>query len=161
RALPLGRDQPFRSELPLQPLERREVVAEAEALDRERTQAEVGALLEELRAAEDVDALAVGEVEPEGVELAPRHRDREAGALGRILEGEEDGLPVRVTAQLGDLALDPDGRQAREPIAHAAVEGCDRVDLAVAARDRLDLHAVQDATRAVGSSRGAGGGSRP
>ena len=117
-------------------------------------------MLEELGTAEDVDALAVCEVEPESVELAPPHRDREAGALGRILEREEHRLPVHVAAELGDLALDPHGRQAREPIAHAAVEGRDRVDLAVAARDRLDLHAAQDATRAVVRA-AAAGRSRP
>ena len=49
-ALPLGGEQPLVGELPLQPLERREVLAEAEALDRERAQPEVAALLEQLRA---------------------------------------------------------------------------------------------------------------
>ena len=76
RALPLGREQPFGRELRLQPLERREVRAEAEALDRERAQAEVAALLEQLGPAEDVHALAVVEVEPQRVELPARHRAR-------------------------------------------------------------------------------------
>jgi hypothetical protein len=39
------------------------VRADAEPLDRERTQAEVAALLEELRPAVDVHAFAVGELE--------------------------------------------------------------------------------------------------
>ena len=62
---------------------RGEVVAEAEALDRERAQAEVAARLEELGAAEHVHALAVGEVEPERVEASARHRHAEAGAVAR------------------------------------------------------------------------------
>ena len=80
-------------ELLLQPLERREVVAEPEALDRERAEAEVAARLEELRPPVDVDALAVDEVEPQRVELAARHRDAEAGAVAGILQREEDALP--------------------------------------------------------------------
>ena len=67
----------------LQPLERREVLAEPEALDREGAQSEVAAGLEELRAAEDVDALAVREVEPERVELSAGHGHAEAGAVRR------------------------------------------------------------------------------
>ena len=65
RALPLGGEEALGRELRLQPLERDEVRADAEALDRERAQAEVAALLEELGPAEDVHALAVGEVEPQ------------------------------------------------------------------------------------------------
>ena len=72
-ALALGREEALGRELRLQPLERREVRADAEALDRERAQAEVAALLVELGPAEDVDALAVGELEPQPVELAARH----------------------------------------------------------------------------------------
>jgi hypothetical protein len=57
-----------------------------------------------------MDALAVAEVEPERVELPARHRGRETRAVLRILEREEDRLPRRLAAQLGDLALDPDRR---------------------------------------------------
>ena len=74
RPLALGGEEPLGGELALQPLERRQVRAEAEALDRERAQPEVAARGEELRPPEDVDALAVGEVEPQRVELAARHR---------------------------------------------------------------------------------------
>ena len=45
-----------------------EMVAEAEPLDREGAEAEVAALLEQLRAPEDMHALAVPQVEPERVE---------------------------------------------------------------------------------------------
>ena len=61
RPLPLRREQPLGRELRLQPLERRKVRAEAVALDRERAQVEVAALLVQLGPAVDVHALAVGE----------------------------------------------------------------------------------------------------
>ena len=140
RALALGREQALVGELPLQPLERREVLAEAEALDRERPQAQVAALLEELRAAVDVDALAVGEVEPQPVELPARHRRRQARARLRVLEREEDGLPAGLAAELGDLALDPHRRQPLEPLGDPAVERGDGIDLAIAVDERLDRH---------------------
>ena len=76
-------EQPLGGELRLQPLERGEVGAEPEALDRERPQAEVAPLLPELGPPVDVHALAVPEVEPEPVELPARHRTREAGAALR------------------------------------------------------------------------------
>ena len=142
RPLALGREEPLGGELALQPLERGEVVAEPEALDRERAQAEVAARFEQLRPAVDVDALAVREVEPERVELPARHRHAEARAVVRVLEREEDALPALLAAQLGHLALDPDRRQPREPVADAVVERGDGVDLAVAVFDRLDLHAL-------------------
>ena len=59
RPLPVGGEKPLGGELALQPLERREVRAEAEALDRQCAQPEVGARGEEVRPSEDVDALAV------------------------------------------------------------------------------------------------------
>ena len=52
--------------------------AEPVALDRERPQVEVAALLEQLRAPVDVDALAVHEVEPQRVEDAALHLHRQA-----------------------------------------------------------------------------------
>src|SRR5207237_6663465 len=79
RALPF--EHTFRGQLLLQPLERGEVVAEPEPLERESPQAEVALRLEELWPAEDVDALAVGEVEPQRVEARARDRDAEAGAV--------------------------------------------------------------------------------
>src|SRR5215210_1887442 len=57
--LALGGEQALASELLLQPLERGEVRTEPEPLDRERAEAEVAALLEQLGTAVDVDALAV------------------------------------------------------------------------------------------------------
>ena len=117
RPLPLGGEETLGGELRLQPLERGEVRADAEALDRERAQLELAALLVELRPAEDVHALAVGEVEPQRVELAARHRHADARAVGRILEREEDARPALVPPELGHLALDPDGRQARRATA--------------------------------------------
>ena len=136
-----AREEALGGELPLQALERGEMVAEAEALDREGPQAEVARGLEQLGPPEDVDALAVREVEPQRVELAAGHRHAEAGAVGRVLQREEDALPALLAAELGHLALDPDRRQAREPVADAAVEGRHREDLPVAVLDRLDLHA--------------------
>ena len=69
----LSAKSPSRCELSLQALERRQVGAEPEALDRQRFQAQLAALLVELRPAEDVDALALGEAQLERVELAARH----------------------------------------------------------------------------------------
>ena len=59
RPLALGREQPFRRELLLQPLERGQVLAQAEALDRERPQPQLALRLEQLRPPVDVHALAV------------------------------------------------------------------------------------------------------
>ena len=113
--------------------------ADAEALDRERAELELAALLVQLGPAEHVHALAVSEVEPQRVEPSARHRDADAGAVGRILEREEDGCPALVPAELGDLALDPDGGEARQPLPDPSVERGDRVDGAVVVRQRLDL----------------------
>ena len=57
--LRVGREEPLGRELALQPLERREMRAEAEALDRQHLQPQLAALLVQLGAAEDVHALAV------------------------------------------------------------------------------------------------------
>ena len=114
--------------------------AEPEALDRQRAEAKVAALLVQLRPAEDVDALAVGEVESERIEAPTRHRRGQAGAVRRVLEREEDGRPALVPAQLRDLALHPDGRQPREPACDAAVETRDRIDLAITVFGGFDLH---------------------
>ena len=141
-ALALDREDALRRELPLQPVERCEVCPEPEPLDRECTQAEVAARLEELGSAEDVYSFALGEIEPQAVELAPGHADAEAASLARVLEREEDALPAILTPQLRQLALDPDGGQAPEPPGDTPVEGCDGEDLAVVVLERLDLHAV-------------------
>ena len=143
RPLALGREEPLGRELLLQPLERREVRAEPEALDRERAQVEVAALLVQLRPPEDVDALAVGEVEPQPVELPARHLHREARAVLGILEREEHGRPPFLPAQLGDLALDPQRRQPLQPARDALVERAHREDLAPFDLGGLDLHAAK------------------
>ena len=64
RPLALRCEQSLRGELLLQPLQRGEVLAEPEALDRERPQAELAAKLPELGPAVDMDALAVRQIEP-------------------------------------------------------------------------------------------------
>src|SRR5436190_16891816 len=116
------------------------MVAEAEALDRESTHAEVAACLIEIGPAEHVNAFAVGEVDPQRVETRAQDRHAEARAVCRILQREEDALPARVAPQLGHLAFDPDRRQPREPVCDAAVERADRVDALVAVLNRIDLH---------------------
>jgi hypothetical protein len=55
--------QPLRRELLLQALERGEVCAEPEALDRQRPQAELAPRLEETGPPVDVDALAVHQLQ--------------------------------------------------------------------------------------------------
>ena len=137
---------PSPRELLLQPLERREVVALAEALERERAQLELALRREQLRPPVHVRALALLEVEPQRVELAARDRARQARAVGRILEREEDVRPAGVAAELRDLALDPDGREAGDPVGDAAVERGDGVDLAVAVLQGLDLRHEADAS---------------
>src|SRR5205823_10679716 len=111
----LLREQSFGGKLRLQALERGEVRADAEALDRERAQAEVAALVVELRTPEDVHALAIREIEAQAVELPARHRHADARSLLRVLEREEHARPALVPAQLRDLALDPHARQPSEP----------------------------------------------
>jgi hypothetical protein len=144
RALAGRREETFGGKSLLEPLERGEVRAEAEALDRERAQPELAACLEEGRAPVDVDAFAVDEVQAQGVELAARHLDGEACAALGILQREEDGGPRGLTPELGHLALDPDRRQPLEPRRDALVEGRDGVDLAIAVLERLDLaHALR------------------
>ena len=113
--------------------------ADAEALDRECAQAEVASLLVQLRAAEDVHALAVGELEAQAVELAARHRHAERRAVGGIFQREEDARPALVAPELGHLALDPDRRQTSELLRDASVERGDGVDGAVVVRERFDL----------------------
>ena len=113
--------------------------ADAEALDRERVELEVRALLVELRPAEHMHALAVREVEPERVELPAPDRDADTRSVGRVFEREENRRPALVPAELGHLAFDPDGGEASEPLADPAVERGDRVDGSVVVRQRLDL----------------------
>ena len=124
-ALPLRRKEAFGCELLLQPLDRRQVVAEPEPLERQGAKPELATCLVQLRAAEDVDVRAVAEVEPQRVELPARHRDAEARTVARVLEREEHGLPAVVALELGDLAFDPDRGQARKPGRDAAVERAD------------------------------------
>ena len=134
--------RPFGRERALQPLERGEVRAEAEALDREHLEPQLAALLVELRAAEDVHALAFAQVELERVELAARHLRRQARAVLGVLEREEDGRPALLAPELRHLALDPQRRQAVQPRCDARVERADAVDLASVDLRRLDLHPV-------------------
>ena len=138
--LALGREQALGGELLLQPFESCEMRAEAEALDREHLQPELPALLVQLGSPEHMDSLSVGELETQSVELPPRHLGREAGPVLGILEREEDRRPAVLPAQLRDLALDPQRRQALQPRGHARVEGAHGVDLAPFDLRRLDLH---------------------
>ena len=154
RQRPLARlgEEPLGGELRLQALQRREVLADPEALDRECPQPQLALLLPELGPPVHVHALAVREVEAQPVELPARHRRREAGAALGVLQREEDGLPAGLAAQVGQLALDPERRQALEPRRDALVEPGDRVDLAVAVDERLDLHANTSRRRFVTTS---------
>src|SRR4051794_24481256 len=139
RALTLRREEPLRGELLLQTLERGQVVAEPERLEREGAQAELASRREELGPAVDVHAVAVRDAAADRVELPAGHGHRQAGAVSRVLEREEDARPARLPPELRDLALDPHRRQPSEPRRDAAVEGAHRVDPAVAVLDRLDL----------------------
>src|SRR5207248_8757256 len=103
-ALALRREQALVRELALQALQRGQMIAEAEPLERKRPEPELAARLEELGPPVDVDAVSVGELEPEGVEPAARHRDPEAGAVRGVLEREEDARPALLAAELGHLA---------------------------------------------------------
>ena len=87
------------------------MVSEPEPLDRQRTHAEVAARLEQLGSSEDVDPLAIREVETQRVETAARHGDAEARPVVRILQREEDRLPALVAPQFGDFAFHPHGRE--------------------------------------------------
>ena len=69
-------EQALGGELLLQPLQRREVGAETEALDRERLQPQLAPLRVELCAPEHVHSLSFAQAELERVELAPGHLDR-------------------------------------------------------------------------------------
>jgi hypothetical protein len=122
------------------------VRAEAEALDRQSTQVKVTALLVQLGASVDVDALAFHEVEPERVELAAWHLCRQARITAWILEGEVHRRPALLPPQLCDLPLDPDRRQLLQVGRDAEVERAHRVDLASLDLRRLDLHRA-DASR--------------
>src|SRR5439155_3211132 len=121
RPLAARGEQTFRSELLLQALERGEVRAEAEALDRQGLEVEVAPLLVQLRASVDVHALTVDEIQPQSVELPPWHLRGEARAAVRILEGEEDGRPALLSPQFGDLAFDPQRRQLLEVAGDAQI----------------------------------------
>ncbi len=138
--LPLGREEPFRGQRLLQPLDADERRAEPERLERERAQLKDAARLVELRPAVDVHLVPVRDLQPKGVERHPGHGRRQARPVLQVLEREEHALPAVLAAQLGDLALDPERGQARKPGADTAVERGDGVDLPVAVERRLDLH---------------------
>ena len=140
RALAGGVEETLRGQRLLQPLDRGQVLAEPEPLQRERAEVGTRPWREELGPAEHVDPLALGQVELERVEGAARDRRLEAGAVVGVFEREEDARPVGVAAQLRHLALDPERRQAREPVGDAAVEAADGEDLLVSVQQRLDLH---------------------
>ena len=72
-ALALGGEEALRGELCLEALEGREVLAEPEALDRARAVGSRRGASKSSGPAEDVDALAVREVEPQRVELPAGH----------------------------------------------------------------------------------------
>ncbi len=137
--LPLRREQALGGELALELLEREQVRAEPDPLDRRRPESELRLLLVDLRATGDVDGLAFGEVELEAVVRAPRDRDVERRAGLRILQRQEDVGPGVVAAELGDLPLHPQGGQPAEVHPDAAVERRDGEDLAVAVHEVLDL----------------------
>src|SRR5439155_5808009 len=90
--------------------------------------------------AENVDALTLLQVELQRVELPARHLYREARAVLRILEREEDRRPALLAAELRHLTLDPQRRQAVQPGGDAGVERPDGVDLPSFDLRRLDLH---------------------
>ena len=123
RPLALLREQPFAGELRLQPFDRREVLADAEALDRQRAQSKVAARLVELRPAENVDALAVTEIEAQRVEAAARDRDREGRRRSRVLEREEDATPSASWRRSSVTSPSTQTRrQPREPVGDALLK---------------------------------------
>ena len=140
RALALGREQPFVGQGALEALDRGEVVAEADPLDRDGAEAQLAARFVDLGLALDEHALAVAEPERESVEAAPWHRRAQAGATRRVLECEEDERPRVVAAQLRDLTLDPQHGQPTEVDPDPLVERGDAEDLAVAVERCFDLH---------------------
>src|SRR4029079_5848407 len=83
--LPLRREEALGGELPLQVLEREEVASDTEPLDRRRTEGEDSLLLEELRAAGDMDGLPLVEVEVETLVRAARNGDRQRRSSLRVL----------------------------------------------------------------------------
>ena len=160
-ALALRREQPLRGELALQLLERDEVAAEPDPLESRRAQPELAAQLVQLGAAGGVDGLALLEAELEAVVGAARDGDLERRAGPRVLQREEHVCPCGIAAQLGDLALDPDRRQAPEEARDATVERGDGEDLAVAVDGGLDLHRPSVTPVVASRPGGVRGGSRP
>ena len=155
RTLSLGGEEALGRESAFEELERDEVLAEPEPLDRRQPERELSPRLPDLRATLRVHGLALLEPELEAVEGAPLHGRLERRSGGGITEREEDRRPGLVPTQLGHLALHPDRRDASDVPGHAAVEGGDRVDLAVTVEDRLDLHrrSVQPPSRQLGRRR--------
>ena len=89
-----GVEEPFGGQRLLQPLDRGQVRAEPEPLEREGAQPELALGGEELGPAEHVDALALGEVELERVERPAGDRGGQAGAVAGSLSVKKT-LPQR------------------------------------------------------------------
>ena len=124
RPLAPRREEALGRELLLQPLERRQVRAEPVALDRQRAQVEVAALLVEARrgrrrgrARRRPGRAGARRTGPRGICTA-----RQAPFSGSLSVKNTD-RPALLAAQLGHLALDPDRRQPLEPGRDALVEG--------------------------------------
>ena len=147
RALALGREEPLGGRAPLEPLERGEVLAEPETLDRGRPERQLALRLVEA---------------PRGRARVRARRPRARGRAGRSGRRSIDAgrqapvcgslsvkntlVPSGVAAELGHLALDPELREAGDVHSDAAVERRHRVDLAVAVLLRFDLrHACRAA----------------
>ena len=123
RPLALGREEAFGCELALQALESGEMVAEAEALDREGPEAKVPAASKSSGRPKTWTRSPFAS-SSRSASNWPRAivTPRQAPSVGSF--SVRKTLCQRVlAAELGHLALDPDGRQAREPVADAAVEG--------------------------------------
>src|SRR5262249_21748356 len=126
RALAFSGEEPLAREGLLEPLERRQMLAEPEALERRCSKRELATAFEELGVTLDVQLLSVDEIEPERIEPLARDRRGKRGAGQRVLEGEEDGTPGVIAPELAELALDPDLRELLQPQADAAIEARDR-----------------------------------
>ena len=91
------------------------MVADAEALDRERAQLELALRLEDLGPAVDVHALALGQVEPERVELAARDRDRrQAPSAGSLSVKKTFAQPACRRSSVTSPSIQTVGRRATQ-----------------------------------------------
>ena len=139
RTLALLREESLGRELYTQPLKRRQVRAQAGALDLQRPQAERPALLEEARPALHVDAVAVDKVELQRIELRAPHLCTHGRARVGILQREEHRRPALLPLQLGQLAFNPHAWQFPEPLRDAVVERPHAKDLASVYLRRFNL----------------------